>query len=230
MINSFLLFVLSFYFISCELPSKGKFVIMKFHDSDCKSAIDVKLNSPTSPCWSTAYDNGIKPISYNETTDDMTAKFYKTNNCFSSNVQELTFKCDNTCFKNPMTDNYLKCSYVSFPSHANFTFNSYLDSECQYQTEISVLKGNSHCWTIHNGLSLTPTAFNADNYKDVSVYSYSSSDCAGEYLPVQEIECNNRCFKLNGDNTYYYRCTYIAGEHVKVNAMMLMLGILFIII
>ena len=128
-----------------------------------------------------------------------------------------------------MTDNYLKCSYVSFPSHANFTFNSYFDSECQYQTGINVLKGNSHCWTIHDALSLTPTAFNADNYKDVSVYSYSSSDCVGEYSTVQEIECNNKCFKLNGDNDYYYRCTYIAGENIKLNAL-LMLGMIFLLL
>lgn len=232
MINSFFIFFASVSFILCEIPSKGKFVIMKFHDSQCNSVIDVKLNQPTSPCWSTAYNNGIKPVAYNETTAEMTAKFYTTSNCYSSDVEEVLFKCDNSCFKNPKTNNYLKCSYVSFPSHANFTFNTYLDSECQYQTEINVLKGNSHCWKIHEGLSLTPTSFNADNYKDVSVYSYhTNGDCLGEYLSTpQTIECNNRCFKINGDDIFYYRCTYIAGEHIKLNSLMIMLGILLILI
>ena len=46
---------------------------------------------------------------------------------------------------------------------------------------------------------------------------------------VQEIECNNKCVKLNGDNDYYYRCTYIAGENIKLNAL-LMLGMIFLLL
>ena len=231
MIISFFIFFLSISTFICELPSNGKFVIMKFDDSECKSVIDVKLNPPTSPCWSTSYNNGIKPVSYNESTREITAQFYNTSNCYSSYFEEITFTCDRTCIKNSITGSYLKCSYVSFPSHANFTVNTYVDSECQYQSEMNVLKGNSHCWKIHDGLSLTPTSFNADNYKDLSAYIYFSKDCTGEYSTFpQKIECNNRCFKMKGDEIYFYRCTYMAGVYRKLNAKILMLGILLILI
>lgn len=231
MIISFFIFFLSISTFICELPSNGKFVIMKFDDSECKSVIDVKLNPPTSPCWSTSYNNGIKPVSYNESTREITAQFYNTSNCYSSYFEEITFTCDRTCIKNSITGSYLKCSYVSFPSHANFTVNTYVDSECQYQSEMNVLKGNSHCWKIHDGLSLTPTSFNADNYKDLSAYIYFSKDCTGEYSTFpQNIECNNRCFKMKGDEIYFYRCTYMAGAYRKSNAKILMLGILLILI
>lgn len=231
MLISFFIFFLSISTFICELPSNGKFVIMKFDDSECKSVIDVKLNPPTSPCWSTSYNNGIKPVSYNESTREITAQFYNTSNCYSSYFEEITFTCDRTCIKNSITGSSLKCSYVSFPSHANFTVNTYVDSECQYQSEMNVLKGNSHCWKIHDGLSLTPTSFNADNYKDLSAYIYFSKDCTGEYSTFpQKIECNNRCFKMKGDEIYFYRCTYMEGVYRKLNAKILMLGILLILI
>ena len=215
------------------LPSIGKFVIIKFNDEQCLNSVKVKLNIPNSPCWSTEYNNGIKQISYNETTQMLTASFFNTNNCYSSLYETQTFPCNNTCQPVPQGYDqsdykYFKCSYVSFPSKANFTFYSYADSECQLLNKISVLKGNSNCWPLSAMSSITPITFNSDNYKDLSLIKFSSNDCTGVYGEVQDIVCDNKCFSINNDDQNYYRCTYIAGDMIKINVVLILLFLSFL--
>ena len=203
--------------IKNDLPSVGKFVTLMFSDSDCKTLDIVRLNEPTSKCWSTSYLNGIKPISYISYSKTLNIKTYTTNSCYGNDFNTFNLICDhNTC--NPIKfddeNKYILCSYVSFPSLANFTINKYIDNECQFQSGIAVLKGNSHCWKLNDDNSITPVMFDMSNLKDLNIYSYNSNNCKGSISNLQSVKCDNSCFEIEGSNEYY-RCVYMNSYYLN---------------
>jgi hypothetical protein len=201
--------------IKNDLPSVGKFVILKFNDSTCKTLDNVRLNDPSSKCWSTSYDNGIKPISYTSNSKSLNIKTYTTNSCYGNDFKSFELNCDHkTCNSINFNGNnkYILCSYVAFPSLANFTINRYYDKECQFQTGISVLKGNSHCWKLNNKNSITPVMFDMNNLEDLNIYSYNNPDCSGTISNLKSVKCDNSCFEIDNSDEYY-RCTYMYSHY-----------------
>ena len=203
--------------IKNDLPSVGKFVTLMFSDSVCKTLDIVRLNEPTSKCWSTSYLNGIKPISYISYSKTLNIKTYTTNSCYGNDFNTFNLICDhNTC--NPIKfddeNKYILCSYVSFPSLANFTINKYIDNECQFQSGIAVLKGNSHCWKLNNNTSITPVMFDMNNLEDLNIYSYNSNNCNGAISELQNVKCDNSCFGIESSNEYF-RCVYMYSRYLN---------------
>ena len=214
-----------FILIKTDLPSIGKFAIIEYTEQNCDSKIRVvKLSPPDSECLSVLFSEGIKPISYNASTKELTINTYTTNSCYSNDYKTFTLKCDSlTCNPVQFSQNDQRgiiCSYVGFPSIANFTFNKYNDKECLIQTGVAVLKGNSHCWKLNNKTSITPVKFNLDNLKDTSIFSYDNPNCTGNSHQNQNITCDGEtCFTIESlGNNEYFTCSYIKGSHLMLSS------------
>lgn len=220
------------YYIYSLLPKTGKFYITKHTDNTCATATIINQVNPTSPCWSTKYDNGIKPTAYDEEILKLTIQLFDTSSCYGTNYKTADITCDDSqCLQNPINlQEYLKCTYLSFPAKANFTFTKYNDNECQYQTGVIVLKGDANCWDLGDTYSISPIQFT--NIQDLSYYIYNSKTCTGSVIkPVFNITCNNKCFKSpNQISSEYFRCNYLLSNRLEISYLMSVLFILLLFV
>jgi len=212
--NNINLIIFIFYsYIYCSLPKSGKFIIKKYSDDKYENVVSVTLNEPSSVCWSTNFDNGIKPINFNSQTKKLSIKAFNVNSCYGTLYDKKEIDCDDSQQNYTIDNNYVyfKCSYVPYPSKANFTLNIYNDDKCYTQKGIVLIKGNSNCWKINDNLSMNPLDFNIDNLEDLNVNVYSNGDCTQSFIEKQ-FECDGKCQNINNN---YFRCYYISGNFLK---------------
>lgn len=217
-INKCILLILcQISYIYSFLPKTGKFYITKYINSFCNTVTNVRQVNPSGACWSTDYDNGIKPTAYDEEKLILSIQVYDTSSCYGTDFGTAQIKCDDTdCVKNPnKEDEYLKCTYLSFPSKANFTLTQYIDDECQSQTGIIVLKGDSHCWDLSEKESISPIHF-AD-ICELSYHAYNTTTCEGMVSKSSKIICDNSCFASPNGNKEYFRCNYLLSHRIELS-------------
>ena len=213
--NIIYLILIILYYINCSLPNSGKFIIKKYTDDKYNKVIKVSLNDPTSSCWTTDFDNGIKPIDFNINNNILKIKAFNVDSCYGTENQIKDIICDNSEQNYTIGNNivYFKCSYVPYPSNANFTLNIYNDDNCYVQKGLALIKGTSNCWKIDENLSMNPINFNFDNLEDLSFDIYSNGNC-NENFTTSEFKCDGKCQHIN---SYNFRCYYISGNFLKMN-------------
>ena len=224
--NIYLIFIFLFY-INCSLPNSGKFVIKKYTDNKYDNVTKVSLNDPSSSCWTTDYDNGIRPIDYNIYNKILKIKAFNVDSCYGTINQKKEIVCDDSEQNYTIDDInvYFKCSYVPYPSNANFTLNIYNDKDCLIQKGLALIKGTSNCWKINENFSMNPINFNFDNLEDLSFDYYSNGNCNENFKSINNFKCDGTCQNVD-DN--YFRCYYISGNFIKINLIYKLLIIFYL--
>lgn len=201
-----------------SLPEDGRFILGRFLDDNCTTLDTVLSHDPQGLCWSTAYDNGLKPLNYNETTKELTIRGYEQNSCYGSEYEDITVQCDNVChtvhfphlFQNIKS---FSCSYLRFKRENNFTFERYHDSECKQQVGLLILKDSSTCWDLgdfyEEPLSISPIKFSRNK---LSLHWFGTESCVGSISEEMEITCNMGCMKIDKS---YFKCKYNLAEYLR---------------
>ena len=216
--------------LSQNLPSSGQFMITKYSDSKCQQVNHVSLNLPNNPCWSSYFTHGIKATYYNTSSQELSFQYYNSDSCYSTFYYNEKIICDNTCQPYPQNNEHsITCSYVPFPSKANFTFERYVDSECTQQKGITILRGGSSCWKLGDSLSMTPIDFDIANIKDLTIVTFDDDKCRGKRNQAEEIKCNSKCFGIGDKTDEYYRCSYVSSYWLKANYFFIALGLYLIL-
>ena len=131
---------------------------------------------------------------------------------------------------------YYSCIYNNIIKNATIKIERYTDNSCKtkVQNETNTFYGNESCWNVADNYSFRPLYYE-DNNDRIYYHAYNLKGCKSNvFTPFVLNEnyfiCDSKCRKPKGNETFYYKCDFTAGENLYVLNSLYLYLILYIII
>ena len=124
----------------------------------------------------------------------------------------------------------------AYSKNATIKIERYTDNSCKtkVQNETNTFYGNESCWNVADNYSFRPLYYE-DNNDRIYYHAYNLKGCKSNvFTPFVLNEnyfiCDSKCRKPKGNETFYYKCDFTAGENLYVLNSLYLYLILYIII